>query len=169
MVLDLEDAVPFSEKESTRTLVREVLDAHPGKRMYVRINALSTPYALDDIAAIGSANLHGIMLPKVEKAGDICEIDRLLSGMEKSQGLEVGGLEIISICETARGLEEVYLIASAKPQRHRDMVLAFGAADYTMDLGIALTRRAASWIMPRPACPSPHGLLAWRRLWILPG
>ena len=140
VVIDLEDAVPIAEKESSRPLVREVLDKHPGKRMYVRINALSTPYARDDVSAIGSTNLKGIMLPKVETPDDIYEIDKLLTEMEKNNGVHVGAMEIISICETAKGLEEIYPTLSAKPKNHRVSVVAFGAADYTLDLGIALTR-----------------------------
>ncbi len=140
VVIDLEDAVPIAEKESSRSLVREVLDKHPGKRMYVRINALSTPYARDDVSAIGSKNLKGIMLPKVETPEDIYEIDKLLTEMEKNSGVLVGSMEIISICETARGLEEIYPTLSAKPETRRGSVVAFGAADYTLDLGIALTR-----------------------------
>jgi citrate lyase subunit beta/citryl-CoA lyase len=110
VIVDLEDAVPIAEKESSRSLVRDILDKHPGKRMYVRINALSTPYAKEDLEAIVSKNLEGILLPKVESPEDIFEIDRLLTTLEKSNGLEVGALEIISICETAKGIEEIYPI-----------------------------------------------------------
>ena len=65
VAIDLEDAVPIAEKEKTRETVHELLDKNPGKRIYVRINALSTPYAHEDIAALGSPNLTGVMLPKV--------------------------------------------------------------------------------------------------------
>jgi len=153
VIIDLEDAVPIAEKESSRTLVRDVLDKHPGKRMYVRINALTTPYAKEDLEAIGSKNLKGIMLPKVESPGDVFEIDRLLTDLEKKSGLEAGALEVISICETAKGLEDIYPIVSAKPERHRVSVVAFGAADYTLDLGISLTREGNELEYPRTRIP----------------
>ena len=153
VIIDLEDAVPIAEKESTRALVREVLDKHPGKRMYVRINALTTPYAKEDLEAVASKNLVGIMLPKVESPEEVFEIDRLLTGLEKRNGLEVGVLEVISICETAKGLEEIYPILLAKTEYNRIAVVAFGAADYTLDLGISLTREGKELEYPRVRIP----------------
>jgi citrate lyase subunit beta/citryl-CoA lyase len=153
VIIDLEDAVPIAEKESSRALVRELLDTHPGKRMYVRINALTTPYALGDLEAIGSKNLEGILLPKVESVDDIVQIDTLLTALEKKNGLTVGSLEIISICETAKGLEELYPIVLAQPEHHRVSTVAFGAADYTLDLGIALTRDGKELEYPRIRIP----------------
>jgi citrate lyase subunit beta/citryl-CoA lyase len=153
VIIDLEDAVPLAEKESTRVLVREVLDGHPGRRMFVRINALSTPYAKDDLAAIVSGNLEGIMLPKVESPDDIFTIDILLTELEEKHSMPPGKLEVMSICETARGLEELYPILSAKPAHNRVAVVTFGAADYTLDLGIALTREGKELEYPRARIP----------------
>jgi len=153
VIIDLEDAVPVAEKESGRALVRDVLDKHPGKRMYVRINALTTPYCKEDLEAVICNNLVGVMLPKVESPEDIFEIDRLLTDLEKKNGLEAGVLELISICESARGLEEIYPIVSAKPEHHRVSVVAFGAADYTLDLGISLTRQGKELEYPRTRIP----------------
>lgn len=153
VVIDLEDAVPIAEKESSRSLVRLVLEKYPGKRMYVRINALTTPYAKDDLKGVISKNLKGIMLPKVESPDDIFEIDRLLTKLEIDAGLETGVLEVIPICETAKGLEEVYHIASARPEHNRTLTIAFGAADYTLDLGISLTREGKELEYPRSRLP----------------
>jgi len=153
VIIDLEDAVPIAEKESSRVLVRKVLEEHPGKRMYVRINALNTPFANEDLEAVVSKNLNGIMLPKVESTEDIFEIDRLLTDLEKRNGLETGAIEVISICETAKGLEEIYPIVSAKPTYHRVSVVAFGAADYTLDLGISLTMEGKELEYPRSRIP----------------
>ncbi len=115
VIIDLEDAVPIAEKESTRPVVKDVLEKHVGKRIYVRVNALTTPYAKGDVAGVVSKNLTGIMLPKVESADDIFEIDDLLSKAEANAGLKDGSLEVMPICETAKGLEEAYSIASARP------------------------------------------------------
>lgn len=153
VIIDLEDAVPIAEKESSRDLVRDILDRHPGKRMYVRINALTTPYAGEDLEAVVSKSLKGIMLPKVESAEDIFEIDRLLSDLEAKAGLKVGILEVMPICETAKGLEEAYHIASARPEHHRILTIPFGAADYTRDLGINLTREGKELDYPRSRLP----------------
>jgi len=153
VIIDLEDAVPVAEKESTRSLVREALDRHPGKRMYVRVNALSTPYVAEDVKAVVSRNLVGIVLPKAESPEDIFEIDRLLSKHEREAGLIPGSVEVIPQCETAKGLEECYRIASARPEHHRTLTLTFGAADYTLDLGIEMTREGKELEYPRSRMP----------------
>ena len=153
VIMDLEDAVPIAEKESTRKTVRDLLDKHPGKRMYVRINALNTPYAKEDIAALGSKNIVGLMLPKVESPDDLIAFGRLLTDLERDSGHIEGSLEVLSICETAKGLEEIYSIASVKTEPNRDMIITFGAADYTLDLGISLTREGKELDYPRTRLP----------------
>ncbi len=140
VIMDFEDAVPIAEKASSRPIVRGILDKNPGKRMYVRVNALSTPYARDDIKVLGSKNLEGIMLPKVESPDELVEFDRLVAQTEAAAGIEVGTFKVIAVCETARGLEDLFRIATVKMDHKRDMIFAFGAADYTTDLGIKLTR-----------------------------
>lgn len=83
VIIDLEDAVPVSEKESARAIVRAFLEGYSGKRTYVRINALSTSYAQEDLKSVVCKNLSGIVLPKVESPEDIFTIDKLLTDLEK--------------------------------------------------------------------------------------
>jgi citrate lyase subunit beta/citryl-CoA lyase len=153
VIIDLEDAVPLSEKENTRPIVRTMLDKHPGKRLYVRVNGLATPYCTEDLAAVVCINLTGILFPKVESPEDIFEIDRILFDAEKRSGLETGIIEVMTLCESAKGLEEIYPIVSAKPKHHQVSTVAFGAADYTLDLGIALTREGKELEYARSRIP----------------
>ena len=153
VIIDLEDAVPLSEKENTRPLVRPILDRFAGKRLYVRVNDLTTPYCKDDLEAVVCSNLTGILFPKVESPEDIFEIDRLLCEAEKRGGLEKGIIEVMTLCESAKGLEEIYRIVSAKPKHHQVSMVAFGAADYTLDLGIALTREGKELEYARSRIP----------------
>lgn len=153
VIIDLEDAVPIAEKEKTRSLVREVLERTSGKRVYVRVNGLATPYYKDDLEAVVCKNLVGIMLPKVESPENIFLIDRLLTDLEKDVGLNVGSLELMTICESAKGLEELYGIVSARPEHHPVSIVSFGAADYTLDLGISLTREGKELEYPRSRIP----------------
>lgn len=153
VIIDLEDAVPLSEKENTRPFVRAILDRHPGKRLYVRVNGLTTPYCTEDLAAVVCNNLTGILFPKVESPEDIFEIDRILFDAEKRSGLEKGIIEVMTLCESAKGLEEIYPIVSAKPKHHQVSTVAFGAADYTLDLGIALTREGKELEYARSQIP----------------
>jgi citrate lyase subunit beta/citryl-CoA lyase len=140
VIIDLEDAVALSDKENTRPLVRDVLDRYPGKRLYVRVNGLATPYCEGDLKAVVCNHLTGVLFPKVESPEDVFEINEFLCDAEKEAGLEKGIMEVMTLCESAKGLEEIYKIASAKPNHHQVSAVAFGAADYTLDLGIDLTR-----------------------------
>lgn len=153
VIIDLEDAVPIAEKEKTRPLVRKVLDSNPGKRMYVRVNGLTTPYFKEDLEAVVCPNLVGIALPKVESVDDIFELDKYLTRLEKKVGLKPGILEVQSLCESAKGLEELYAIVSAKPEHHPVSVVGFGAADYTLDLGLNMTREGKELYYPRSRIP----------------
>jgi len=153
VIIDLEDAVPLSEKENARSIVRAVLERYPGKRLYVRVNSLTTPYCSEDLAAVVCGNLTGVLFPKVESPVDIFEIDKLLCEVEKGASLEKGTIELMTLCESAKGLEEIYPIVSAKPKHHQVSMVAFGAADYTLDLGIALTKGGEELEYPRSRIP----------------
>jgi len=59
----------------------------------------------------------------------------------------------MTLCESAKGLEEIYRIVSEKPKHHRVSLIAFGAADYTLDLGIALTREGKELEYARSRIP----------------
>jgi len=147
VIIDLEDAVPIAQKEKVRLPVREILDKNPSKRTYVRVNGLRTPYCKDDIEAVLSPNLSGIFLPKVESPADSFEIDRLLNE------LKAGDIDLIAICESAKGVEEIYSTVSAKTTSYRFSTVAFGAADYTLDLGIELTKKGRALDYPRSRIP----------------
>jgi len=153
IIIDLEDAVPISEKEQTRSVVRDILDENGGRRMYVRINDLSTPYYKEDIEAVVCNNLEGILVPKVESPDHIFEIDRLLTTFEKQNDLTVGSIKVMILCESAKGVEEIYPIIQAKPEHHCVSLVAFGAADYTRDLGIVLTREGKELEYARSKIP----------------
>jgi citrate lyase subunit beta/citryl-CoA lyase len=153
VIIDLEDAVPISEKEKARPLVRAGIDKAIGKKVYVRVNSLTTAYCNEDLEAVVCKNLTGIMLPKVESPKDILDIDKLLTDLEKKTALSSGSLEVISICESAKGLEEIYHIVSVKLNHQRNLVVAFGAADFTLDLGVNLTREGKELDYPRTRIP----------------
>ena len=75
--------------------------------LWTRINALNSPWALDDIIEIVGAvgdKLDVIMLPKVEGPWDIHYLDQLLAQLEAKHGCEKPIL-IHAILETARGRE----------------------------------------------------------------
>jgi citrate lyase subunit beta/citryl-CoA lyase len=137
VIADLEDAVAESEKTAARTSVVRWLQQPRGDRFaFVRINALSTPWAFDDLAAVVVNGLNGIVLPKVEAARDLHIADYLISAHERAHDLAPSCIEIMPIVETAKGVEHLRKIAGASPRVRR---IAFGSGDYTNDTGTAWT------------------------------
>jgi citrate lyase subunit beta/citryl-CoA lyase len=112
--------------------------------VYVRINPLGVRTAFSqaigeaDLHAVGCAQLRGVLLPKVEEAADVQQADRLLSTLEQTHGLATGSIDLLPILETARGIYNAYAIATAGTRVKR---LAFGAGDFTRDIGVRWSRR----------------------------
>lgn len=134
VILDLEDAVAPLEKKHARANVVELLQSHQGREVLVRINALTTPWALQDVLAIVPVKPSGIVVPKAEAAEDIAKISWLIEQLLDSRDGETGnGPVIYPLIETAAGLVNAERIAVAS---HRVKQLIFGALDYSLDLGI---------------------------------
>ncbi|MEE8351675.1 MAG: CoA ester lyase [Rhodospirillales bacterium] len=135
-ILDLEDAVAVSEKEAARATVVEALQVSRACQGYVRVNALDTEFCEADIADVTGPWLDGVMLPKVESAAALLVADKMLERAERTQGLEPGGIDLLPIIETAKGLAAVADIAGAGSRVCR---LSFGAVDFAKDMGMQLT------------------------------
>ena len=105
---NLEDAIPVDRKESAREgLIRVGSEMELGEtQLWTRVNALESPWVLDDltqvVAAIGD-RLDVVMVPKVEGDWDIHYGDRLLAQLEATAGLDRPIL-IHAILETAQGV-----------------------------------------------------------------
>jgi citrate lyase subunit beta/citryl-CoA lyase len=135
--LDLEDSVAPEEKnETTRGQVAAALSSYEwaAKTKVVRVNAVGTPWCLDDlIDVVGEAGeaIDCIMLPKVEGADQVHFVDHVLTHLERRLGLERRiGLEIQ--IESPRGLVEIEHIATAST---RNEALIFGPGDYAAAAG----------------------------------
>ena len=136
VILDLEDAVAVAEKEATRAVVVEALQAPRTCLGYVRVNGLDTDYCYGDLQAVATAGVGGVMLPKVEAPSQLETVDWLLRQLERERGLEQGTIDLVPIIETGQGVAAVQAIAGAKTRVRR---LSFGAGDYTRDLGMVWT------------------------------
>ena len=137
VILDLEDACAISEKAASRAPAAESMRAKAESLGYVRVNPLSTPFAYGDIVEIVRPGLDGIVLPKVETAADITTADWLIAQLERERGLAAGSVDLMPIIESAAGVANLRGIARASPRVKR---FAFGAADFTNDLGLTWTR-----------------------------
>ena len=71
VILDLEDSVAAPAKPTARAMVPDVVRAHPGRGLIVRVNPRGTPWYLDDLAAVVPAQPAAVMLPKCSGAADL--------------------------------------------------------------------------------------------------
>ncbi|MFL1463662.1 HpcH/HpaI aldolase/citrate lyase family protein [Roseococcus sp. DSY-14] len=149
VILDLEDAVAVSEKEAARADAVAACALPRRGRLFIRVNALSTPWALADLLAVVRPGLDGIVLPKVEGAEEMATAEWLLAALERDAGLPAGRLELLPIIETARGMQALDAIARAARRARR---VAFGAADFNMDMGLSWTREEAELAPWRAQC-----------------
>jgi citrate lyase subunit beta/citryl-CoA lyase len=147
-ILDLEDAVAVSAKVEARAVARGLLDSAPrpgGARAFVRVNAFGTEWCFGDIAAVVGPGLDGIVLPKLGDAAELVAVDWALSALERGAGLPPGAVEVMPIVETALAHQRLPELARAAAALNgRVKRLAFGAADYALDLGLAWDRDEAS-------------------------
>jgi malyl-CoA/(S)-citramalyl-CoA lyase len=138
---NLEDAIPADAKEAARAgfiaMAKSVDFGATG--LWTRINALNSPWALDDVAQIVAAignKLDVVMLPKVDGVWDIHYLDQLLAQLEARHAVNRPIL-IHAILETAQGVNNVEAIAAASPRMHG---ISLGPADLAASRGMKTTR-----------------------------
>ena len=117
VIVDLEDAVPPTDKDRARAAVAAWLDAvHP---VVLRINAADTPWFADDLALCGHAGVSAVMLPKAERSETLATVR------------DAGARTLLPLVESAAGMAALANIA-AVPGVER---LVFGSIDLQVDLG----------------------------------
>lgn len=138
---NLEDAIPADAKEAARAGFIALAKANDFGQtgLWTRINALNSPWVLDDViqivAEVGD-KLDVVMLPKVEGPWDIHYLDQLLAQCEAKSSVEKPIL-IHAILETAQGVKNVDAIAEASPRMHG---MSLGPADLAASRGMKTTR-----------------------------
>ena len=138
---NLEDAIPVEAKEAARKGFIEMgqtVDFGP-TGLWTRINALNSPWALDDVTEIVGAignKLDVIMLPKVDGPWDIHYLDQLLAQLEARHKV-TKPIMIHAILETAQGVNNVEPIATASPRMHG---MSLGPADLAASRAMKTTR-----------------------------
>ena len=125
IIIDLEDAVPLSDKEKARrTMLRvlpQILSANPS-RILVRINAYGSEFFNEDIQLLSILGVGAIVVPKAESKSQLFEIEKKLSR----------SISIIPMIESARGIDQLKDISS-----HPSVVrLTLGNIDLQANLGM---------------------------------
>ena len=138
---NLEDAIPVDSKEAARAGFIEAAQSTEfgDTALWVRVNALNSPWFLDDmdsiVAAVGN-KLDVIMIPKVEGPWDIHFVDQYLALLEARYQIQRPIL-LHALLETAQGVKNVDEIAGASPRMHG---LSLGPADLAASRGMKTTR-----------------------------
>lgn len=136
-VIDLEDAVPSAHKESARAQAREgaagLLATQGAPAVYVRVNAVDTPWFAGDVAHGLEPGIAGVIVPKVESAQDVLAVRTALC----AAGHET--LAIVVGIESGRGVLEVERLLAPQAGGLPVQACYFGAEDYTADIGARRT------------------------------
>lgn len=128
LIFDLEDAVSPDAKETARTQIDAAL-AHGGygrRERVVRVNCLDTPWGYADLEMVASSGADAVLLPKVESASTVRDVERILHALEAPPSMSVW-----CMVETPRGVLHAEEIAGAGM---RMAALVMGTSDLAKDL-----------------------------------
>ena len=152
IMVDLEDSVPPREKVTARDMAKDWVPAlrREGQRVMVRVNSLDTGLTLSELETLVSPDLYGISLGKVESKWNIRDVDRMLQAIEPLAGVEPGSTKVVAWAETASALVDAKEIAVSSK---RVIALAFGAEDFTNDMGIERSDAGDEVQVPRSLVP----------------
>jgi citrate lyase subunit beta / citryl-CoA lyase len=133
LILDLEDAVAPDQKTTARDQILVALkEGGYGRReIAVRVNPLDSPWGKDDVKAMATSGADALLLPKVETAAMVHELERLMddAGAPKAMGIHC-------MMETPLGMLNAQEVAGASK---RITCLVMGTSDLVKDLQAAHT------------------------------
>ena len=129
--LELEDGVPLAAKANAREqIVRSFADLDwRGKTRAVRLNALDSGMAEDDVRAVIGGRPDAVVLSKTSGPEDVIAIAQLLDSL----GQDGADVRIWAMVETALAVVRIEHIATAHP---RMQALILGAGGLFADLGV---------------------------------
>ena len=138
LILDLEDGVAPDLKAAARERVAAALESGfaGGALIFVRVNGMASGLLDDDLAQALRPGVNAVCLPKAESPEEIEALDARLQTVEDRWKMPRGGLRVMPLIESARGVLEAPAIARGP----RVAAVGFGAEDYTADVGVARTR-----------------------------
>ena len=145
IILDLEDSVVRSEKDSARLIVRNALrhlNFFGAERM-VRINQGGT--GLKDLEAVIPHNVHLILVPKVEEESQLTEVEEKIQSVCKNCNRKEP-VYLMPILESATGILNSLEIAKASKN---NVAIAIGLEDYTADIGVERTNKGRESLFAR--------------------
>jgi citrate lyase subunit beta/citryl-CoA lyase len=132
LIVDLEDFTPAERRPEARALLAPYVEGCRARGLVaaIRINQLDGDGALDLEAAM-PCHPDVIALPMSERATQVEALDAAITDWESRLGIQPGSTELLPVCETALGVADLRLIATASPRIHCALL---GAEDLASDL-----------------------------------
>jgi len=122
IIFDLEDSVAPEQKGTARDILKALPKRSNGPEWWVRVNPLGSEFLRDDLKLIGSAYVHGIVLPKAESGADVTQLAH-----------RTGNIPIHAIVtETAASL---FGLLSYRDPKSPLVAMSWGAEDLSAALG----------------------------------
>lgn len=145
VVVDLEDSVALAQKDTARKNAHDFIQQFDRRdktrRVYVRINAVQTPFADGDVETVMKAAPDGILLPKARSGSDVQTLSDALHNAESANGLQEGVTEIsVLATELAQALLAMPTFINSSS---RLTALCWGSEDLSADIGAKNTRDGA--------------------------
>jgi citrate lyase subunit beta/citryl-CoA lyase len=136
LILDLEDAVAPDAKATAREMIAQAIAAKGfGRReVLIRINALDSPWWIDDVTMAAKARPDGILVPKISSVEDLAAIADRLTDLSADPAIRVWAM-----VETSRAVLHAEELAAAS--RDSEMRLAgfvFGPNDISRETRIRM-------------------------------
>jgi len=133
---DLEDSVPYHEKSSARELIGKTVCQTDNYKnalsLYVRTNSYESGHLFADLEEVVREGITGVVIPKVNKSTEICEISSFISRLEMERKI-ANTIQVVPSIETAKGVVNAYSIAKCDS---RVNLLVFGVFDFLNDMQI---------------------------------
>jgi citrate lyase beta subunit len=148
--MDLEDGTAINRKAEARAVIAQAmreLDFGASERC-IRINSIGSGWEADDLAAALEARPDSIAVPKVESPEQVTWVSSRIESYELSHGLPLGGIRMIILVETAKGILNLKEIAGS--DKRLDAII-FGGEDFAASIGATRTKDALELLYAREA------------------
>ena len=156
LIFDLEDGVALNQKLNARHNIFQALTSHHFGNIecLVRLNAVESGLAEDDLTGTVAAHPHGYVVSKVESPEDLVDITYWLDEAELLSNWQPESIRLFAMIETALGVMNLREICMATPRLDG---LIFGAEDYATSVGAVRTRAGNEVLYARSAVVAAAG------------
>lgn len=164
LIIDLEDAVSDSRKALARELTGAFLDSRGASsaepQLWVRVNPLTSPYALADLAAVVRATPAGIVVPKIDGPQDLTTISNHLDALEVAYGVAPGSVKLLPVVTETPAAALNLAAMGANPGSSRVYGFTWGAEDLSAAVGASTNLAAGGTWAPTYLLVRSQTLLA---------